>query len=186
MLFINIINEIFRALPLLSSIIFGIIYFITKDLYMFYIFIGTLISGIITDIFKNLIFKYIEILLSYYNFNTVKSILGTFERPCGAKNCGNFYINETNFSYTKGMPSGHCILAGYLSIYMYYYIINKYKIDKKKHNYVLLLCVLFIFYIMHTRILFGCHTLEQTIVGGIIGMFLGHYYYLLSNKIINK
>lgn len=186
MLLINIINELFRALPILSSIIFGIIYFITKDIYMFYIFIGTFVSGIITDFFKNFVFKYIENLLSYYNFNTIKSILGTFERPYGAKNCGNFYINETNFSTTRGMPSGHCILAGYISIYMYNYILNKYKIDKTKKNYVLLICVLFTFYTMHTRILFGCHTLEQTILGSMIGIIVGHYYYLLSDKLINK
>ena len=186
MLLFNIINELFRALPLLSSVIFGLIYFITKDIYIFYIFIGTLLTSIITNISKNIIFKYIEVFLSYYNFNTIKSILGTFERPLGAKNCGNFYINETNFSTTKGMPSGHSILAGYISIYMYYYIINKYKIDKKKHNYVLLLCISFTFYIMYTRILFGCHTIEQTIIGGIIGIIVGHYYYLLANKLINK
>jgi len=186
MLLLNIINELFRALPLLSSLIFGIIYFITNDIYMLYIFIGTYITSITTHLCKNLIFKYIEIFLSYNNFNTIKSILGSFERPINAKNCGNFYINETNYSTSKGMPSGHCILAGYISIYMYYYIINKYKIDKKKHNYILLLCVSFTFYTMYTRVLFGCHTLEQTIIGGIIGMILGHYYYLLSNKLINK
>ena len=186
MLFINIINELFRALPLLSFIIFGIIYFITKDLNIYNIFIGTLLVNVIIYILKNFIFKYIEFFLSYYNFNNIKSILGTFDRPFGAKNCSNFYENETNFSYTKGMPSGHCILAGYISIYMYHYILNKYKIDKTKHNYILILCILFTFYTMHTRILFGCHTLEQTIIGAIIGIILGHYHYILSNNLINK
>ena len=94
---------------------------------MLYIFIGTYITSITTHLCKNLIFKYIEIFLSYNNFNTIKSILGSFERPINAKNCGNFYINETNYSTSKGMPSGHCILAGYISIYMYIYINNNLK-----------------------------------------------------------
>ena len=61
MLLFNIINELFRALPLLSSVVFGLIYFITKDIYIFYIFIGTLLTSIITNISKNIIFKYIEV-----------------------------------------------------------------------------------------------------------------------------
>ena len=75
------------------------------------------------------------------------------------------------------MPSGHSILAGYISIYMYYYLINKYKIEKKNHNYILIFSILFTFYTMYTRILFGCHTIQQTILGAAIGVFIGHYYY---------
>lgn len=68
---------------------------------------------------------------------------------------------------------------------MYYYLIKKYKIEKNKQKYILIYCILFVFYTMHTRIIFGCHTLQQTIVGAAIGCLLGHYYYLLCNKIIN-
>ena len=50
---LNIINELFRALPLLSSLIFGIIYFKTNDLYMLYIFIGTFLTSITTYLCKN-------------------------------------------------------------------------------------------------------------------------------------
>jgi len=185
MLLFNIINELFRGLPFFSPIIFFVIFLVKKDIYMFYIFIGTFFIGCITQICKTVIFKYIEFFISYYKLVSIKSILGSFERPPNAKNCGSFYENETNFSYTRGMPSGHSILAGYISIYMYYYIIDKYKIDKSKHNYILLYCILFTSYTMYTRVLFNCHTLQQTIMGAIIGAFIGHYYYLLSKKFIN-
>lgn len=185
MILINVINELFRALPILSSSIFFIIFLIKKDIYMLYIFIGTLLLGCVTHISKNIIFKYIETLILNYRFNFIKSILGPFERPLNAKNCGNFYISEKNFSYTPGMPSGHSILAGYISIYMYYYLINKYKIHKSKYNITLSFCILFTFYTMYTRVLFNCHTIQQTIIGAMIGIIIGHYYYLLSKKLIN-
>ena len=47
------------------------------------------------------------------------------------------------------------------------------------------MCLLFTFYTMYTRILFGCHTFQQTIVGSIIGSVYGYYYYKLSYKFIN-
>ena len=131
-MFINILNELFRALPILASVISFILYFIINDLFIFYLFIGTLLSGILTTFLKDIIFLNIEKFLLYYNCYTIKNILGIFERPPGAKNCGSFYIDEFNFSKSRGMPSGHSILAGYISIYMYYYLINKYKIEKKK------------------------------------------------------
>ena len=111
--------------------------------------------------------------------------MGIFERPHGAKNCGSFYIDEFNFCTSRGMPSGHSILAGYISIYMYYYLKNKYKIEKKNHNYILIFSILFTFYTMYTRVLFGCHTIQQTILGAAIGVFIGHYYYFLCDKFIN-
>ena len=84
------------------------------------------------------------------------------------------------------MPSGHSLLAGYISTVLYYYLINKYNIKKKsKKNYILMLCLIFTFYTMHTRILFGCHTFQQTVIGTIIGMIYGHYYYKISHKLTN-
>ena len=58
-MFINILNEIFRALPVLSSFISFILYFINNDLIIFYLFIGTLLSGILTTFLKDIIFFFI-------------------------------------------------------------------------------------------------------------------------------
>ena len=80
---------------------------------------------------KDILFKYIEYIINYYKFYKLKSICGTFERPPNAKNCGILYINEKNFSYERGMPSGHSLVAAYLATCLYFYIIDKYKIKKK-------------------------------------------------------
>ena len=38
------------------------------------------------------------------------------------------------------------ITIGYISIFLYYYLINKYKIQKKNKNKLLIICFLFINY----------------------------------------
>ena len=186
MLLFNILNELFRALPIISFFLSITLYLITKNLFILYIFIGIILCSIITYFLKNILFKFFKSFILYYNFNYIKRILGPFERPPNAKNCDNFYINQTNFSYTSGMPSGHSILAGYLSVFIYYYLVNKYKIKQENQKYIFMFSILFVFYTMYTRILFECHTLQQTIIGSIIGVILGHYYYMLSNKLINN
>jgi membrane-associated phospholipid phosphatase len=174
------INEIFRSIPVLIPISIFIYYFICKEIIILLFGIGLLTNSFITYIMKNIIFKYIEYFLNNYKLNKIKSILGSFSRPDGAKNCGCFYIDEYNFSSTRGMPSGHCILAGFCSIFVWHYLIHKYKIEKYNHNKLLLFCLFFTFYTNYTRIHFGCHTVQQTIIGTFIGMIFGHYYFLLS------
>lgn len=186
MFIISIINEIFRALPLIGPIFLFLFYFCKNDLILLYILIGSILIIFINFIMKDIIFKYIESIINYYNLNKIQNILGIFDRPNNAKNCGIFYVNEENLSYERGMPSGHSLLAGYIGIVLYYYLIDKYKIKKKEEqNNLLIICLLFIFYTMYTRILFGCHTFQQTIIGCIIGIIYGHYYYKFSYKFID-
>ena len=56
---------------------------------------------------------------------------------------------------------------------------------KKNNTNLFTICLLFTFYTMYTRILSGCHTLQQTIIGCIISTIYGYYYYNLSYKFIN-
>ena len=83
------------------------------------IFMGSIFILFINFIMKDIIFKYIEYIINYYNFTNLKLICGTFERPPEAKNCGIVYLNEKNFSYERGMPSGHSLVAAYLATCLY-------------------------------------------------------------------
>ena len=76
------------------------------------------------------------------------------------------------------MPSGHSIVAMTTSIFWSLYILDNFpdnfnrKISLLTLNSVgILICL--------SRILLNCHTLEQTIIGGIIGSILGRYGYKL-------
>ena len=80
------------------------------------------------------------------------------------------------------MPSGHSIIAGFFSIFIFHHINNTYNISKDKQLELLLYCFIFTTYTMYSRILFGCHTLQQTIIGAFIGIIYGHIFYTLNYK----
>jgi len=180
---INIINEIFRSIPVTLPILTYIFYIITDDKLIFYLACGMVITQFLVPYIKNIFSYFYFILISNINKNIELPILGRFSRPDGATNCGSFYKSPDNIATTSGMPSGHSILAGFTSIFLYYYLIDKYKIKKEYHDKLLLVCLLFTFYTMYTRILFNCHTIQQTICGSLLGILSGHYYYKLIIKL---
>lgn len=186
-IFINhrsFLNDFFRSIPFTLPFIVGAFFIFSNDPYLFYFVCGMIICQLFSPYIKH-IFTFIELNIIKYNHNDIP-IIGRFIRPQGANNCGSFYKSPDNISTTSGMPSGHSILAGFTSIYLYYYLIDKYKIKKQYHDILLIICLLFTVYTMYTRILFNCHTIQQTIIGAIIGMIYGYYYYIFINKILQK
>ena len=179
----NSINEIFRSIPVTLPLLTFVFALITKDKVIFYFACGMTITQMLVRHIKNIFLYFYSILISNTNKNIELPILGRFSRPDGANNCGSFYKSPDNISTSSGMPSGHSILAGFTSIFLYYYLIDKYKIKKEYHDKLLLVCLLFTFYTMYTRILFNCHTIQQTICGSLLGILFGHYYYKLIIKL---
>ena len=143
MVLISIVNELFRGLPALGPSFLLIYYNYNNDIMLLYIFMGSIFILFINFIMKDIIFKYIEYIINYYNFTNLKLICGNFERPPQAKNCGIVYLNEKNFSYERGMPSGHSLVAAYLATCLYFYIIHKYKIKKK----IIQIYLLYVYYL---------------------------------------
>ena len=141
----NIVNEMFRSIPTTLSILTFIIYIITHDKFLFYLAFGMVVTQYFVKSIKNIFSHFYSIFINT-NKNTNLPILGRFSRPNGATNCGSFYKSPNNLSTSSGMPSGHSILAGFTSIYLYYYLIDKYKIKKHFHDKLLITCLLFTFY----------------------------------------
>ena len=82
------------------------------------------------------------------------------------------------------MPSGHSMLTAFVCVFLYYYIIDFYNIKDEYKIYVLSICLFITLYMMYTRVLMNAHTIQQTIVGSLIGYFLAYYYYIyIKNKI---
>jgi membrane-associated phospholipid phosphatase len=186
----SLLNKFFRNIPFNSPIIIFILYYFTKKIELFNLFIGTLIINFISvPLFKQIF----SILLDLYSNYIIKDstnnelpFIGLITRPSGAKNCGCFYIDENNYSTSSGMPSGHSMLIGFICIYIYYFIKNSYKnnINLNYSNHIILILVLILItsYMMYTRVMLGCHTIEQTIMGVLIGGILGYYYYKYFSK----
>ena len=110
-------------------------------------------------------------------------ILGRGKRPDGAKYCGCF-ITESNLdgvSNSFGMPSGHSISAASMFAFWYLYFqehTKELKLRRRQQVILGLICAAVII----SRVYLGCHTVQQTIVGTLIGMGLG----ILGYKIFYK
>jgi membrane-associated phospholipid phosphatase len=153
------------------------------------------------NILLNFIIK--QIIKFIYNKLGVKTLplLGTGIRPKGAFNCGLTQSNIKQVSHTFGMPSGHSQSAWFLFGFMLLYLLDTMKhidnnnspktplINSVKKPWtaitILLLLGLCVF-ISVSRVYVGCHTIQQVVVGGILGFMFGTLSYLLVKRIVEK
>ena len=150
------IDGFLRVYPLLIIFYVVIAYFINNNNTNKLFFIFTLFNILSNNILKNVIFKN---LMGDKNYEWI----GTGKRPDGAKNCGLFKSDKMSTSY--GMPSGH----SQHSIAFPTFILFNSLTDNKYVIYILYLIGIGVLY---SRIYYKCHTIQQVIVGGLIG-FVG-------------
>ena len=180
----SLLNSVFRSVPFTLPILIIIHYYFYKNIYIFYLFCGTIIINYLcVPLLKKLCIPLGNYLSHIYNTEDLPFI-GRFTRPIGATNTGCFYISDTNYTSTSGMPSGHCMLTTFTCVYLYYYIIDEYKISKQNKPILFCLMLGISIYMAYTRILMNCHTIQQTIIGSFIGFILAYYYYFYIK--INK
>ena len=105
-------------------------------------------------------------------------LLGLGRRPDNAKYC-NAFITESNLngvSNSYGMPSGHALIAGMTFTFWLQYIREHTKDEKlRRRQYVLL--ALICGAVIISRFYLGCHTIQQSILGALIGGGLGFVGY---------
>ena len=166
-----------RAYPLIIISASFINYFLTNDIDLLMLAIALLVNDGINFILKYWIVKPLV-------GNKKLFLLGTGRRPDGAKNCSPFLEPNAKPSNSYGMPSGHSQSAVFFSTYV---IMNL--IDSNVIMYEKILGVnVFIFLalgVMYSRIYLKCHTVQQVIVGGLIGLGLGFLYYENQEKLKN-
>ena len=145
----------------------------------FYLFIVYCLVVISNLILKNIIVK------PLYNLFNLKSlpILGIGARPTNAESCHLVLDNILSLSY--GMPSGHSQIVWAVATYILYKIItnwyNNYKYNKdimiSGYVWLVISCIIILvcaIYISYSRVYIeGCHTIQQIIIGGIIGIVFG-------------
>ena len=196
-----------KLLPVLARIspiiyiILGLINCIVNPTYnASYIFIIILALFPINWVIKHLI------VLPLYNVlgKTTIPIIGLGKRPQGATSCNIILELDNKIATSFGMPSGHSQMAWTLGTYLICRIINnwynkEYNKEKEGKNktestvlgYIwLILSVLIILtiiiYISYSRVYIdGCHTIQQVIIGGLLGVGSGVLIWYYENDAVN-
>lgn len=72
-----------------------------------------------------------------------------------------------------GMPSGHAQASFFITVFIYLSL---------KHTNLLYLCILFSLLICYQRVKFNFHSIEQVVVGSIVGSAFGYLVYQLARE----
>jgi membrane-associated phospholipid phosphatase len=189
-----------KLLPVLARlspiiyIILGLLNCIVNPTYnAFYIFVIILALFPINWIIKHLI------VLPIYNLlgKTTIPIIGLGKRPQGATSCNIILELDNKIATSFGMPSGHSQMAWTLGTYLICRIINNWNSKEKNKTetmvlgYIwLILSVLIILmsmiYISYSRVYIdGCHTIQQVIIGGLLGAGSGVLIWYYEDDAVN-
>jgi len=121
----------------------------------------------------------------FYKFiskNDTIPILGKGSRPIQNLFCNSLFQTDNNGHKTKtffkffGMPSGHAQTSTVFFTSMTLYLLDNYGYNRQTYLQILFLFVITIG-VTVSRVLNDCHTIQQTIVGNIIGVLIGYYGY---------
>jgi membrane-associated phospholipid phosphatase len=189
-----------RASPVLLVIIALLNCIVNPCYNAFYLFIMLIALFPINWIIKHWIFKPIY---TFFKTETLP-ILGIGKRPpeC-AMNCNCNYILDNIVLSQFGMPSGHSQIIWTVGIYIICKIFDKWKNKNNDEinleyleylyylnylDYIWLIIVCFIIlsmvYVSYSRVYIEeCHTLQQVIVGSVLGIISGFIIYYFENYI---
>ena len=154
--------------------------------------ISSLFGGIILNKPIGLVFLVVVIIGNLIN-RIMKSIIRQ-PRPKGAKNC-KLYVTCTDIiAKSYGMPSGHSqsmgVILGFWLCYIWYdKLIKDDKKDKQSNvsKYIgTLLLTATCLWVPYTRIVIGCHSVIQVIIGFITGLCIGISSYVIYDNHIKS
>ena len=117
--------------------------------------IAYIINSCSNIVLKDLVFKPI---MGNKNY----PIIGIGKRPEQSKNCDMFIDNK---SY--GMPSGH---AQAISFFLVHELLSN------KNKYYKLILTIVSIYMIYSRVKVKCHTVQQVLIGSLIGAFFVYLY----------
>jgi membrane-associated phospholipid phosphatase len=164
-----------RGYPLIILFSLFMSYFMTHKIDFLIFGIALSISSLLNQLLKEFVFNPIM-------KENLFPILGKGTRPEGAQDCSNFIDPENRISSSYGMPSGHAQTATFFATYFILMIINER--SSKNIKILKIITVLIITgIIMSSRVYLGCHTIQQVVVGGIIGGLLGYLFFANMDKI---
>ena len=169
-----------RAFPLITIVSPLLCYFLTNEVDLLLLSVTLLLNDGLNHFLKYSIVRPIM-------GNKKYGILGSGARPQGAKDCGLFVGCKDPLSKKEsyGMPSGH---SQNVMLFSTYAILTLMKGDHtdtmKKIGYVFFSSLAV--GIMYSRVYLKCHTVQQVIVGGLLGLILGYIYFHKKDEIKKK
>jgi membrane-associated phospholipid phosphatase len=146
------------------------------------LFIGLLIIERMSIYLKLYIFKPL-----FLKFGDIRDgihylpLLGRGERPDSACDCGMFLTGTTKKNISWGFPSGHSLIAGFITGFGVTYVyINKLQQNKMLSLIAIMVFVLISVVSVYARVKIAqCHTWQQGIFGNMLGIIFGYLYYKL-------
>lgn len=183
-----------RATPATYILVVILLFLGNPNKVTLYLLICYLVLTLSVPILKEIIFKPIYILLGKRDGKL--PLLGYGIRPSGATDCGSFLKFDHKLATSFGMPSGHSqltwIVATYLLCHLYFNRNNLFndnqKLRQHRDKLNILFCITIILFslsVSYSRVYIEfCHTLEQVIIGGLIGIFMGGTIFYIQKKYI--
>ena len=177
------IEGILRAYPVIMMYSTLLLYIMTSDFDYLYLFFALWIGEGINYNLKYNFFRPI--------FGDNIPFLGRGARPYGAKQCGLFLSKKQKKKLTSyGMPSGHSQNAALFSTFLILKLLNN------KSNISNLIKIAYItiwgLSVMISRWVFKCHTVQQILIGAMLGSFFGfsafkikdYVFFVVKNSLI--
>jgi len=93
-------------------------------------------------------------------------------RPKGAYGC-NLWCTDGNQEGRPGMPSGHSVMATFFAGYYF---------NETNIIWIKVILILFAASIMYSRYTKRCHSVEQIVVGGIVGLVMSQVVKISANQ----
>jgi membrane-associated phospholipid phosphatase len=168
-----------RLTPFTIPFIYLMLFIVTWDLRNLYI-VGLVFFNMILN---SLLKHGIRGIYKLINTESIH-ILGRGYRPLGAKSCSVSGSNKMGVSsQTFGMPSGHAQIIWSLAAYYIFYLYDAYKYTNKFkiiYPVAVIAIILTATFVSYSRVVLGCHTPQQIILGGVIGFGIGSIAYYIE------
>jgi len=139
---------------------------------------------------KNIVFKPL-----YKYFPQLEtSFLNRGVRPNGAKSCGVSLTKHDELAFSFGMPSGHSQITWTFTTYFICILcqtpLNLFSniptIEYLARCMLAIVLIVGSLYISYSRFTIeGCHTVQQVILGGFIGVVIGYLGFVYENRIMS-
>lgn len=193
--------SILRATPSTYFVLVIVFFLLKPSKLSLYLLISYSILLVSSNIFKNISEKFYELTVGK---NNPFWILGLGRRPDGATDCGSFLKFDKKPAGSYGMPSGHSMITWaimtYLLLCLYEHthlntndtieilgeFTNNKEISKTYTNLVIIILIIFAIMVSYSRVTVeNCHTVQQVIIGGIIGVVMGGIIYFVQRHILD-
>jgi len=139
---------------------------------------------------KNIVFKPL-----YKTFPQLEtSFLNRGVRPNGAKSCVVSLTKHDKLDFSFGMPSGHSQITWTFTTYFICILCQTHlnlfsnipAIEYLVRCMLVIALIMISLYISYSRVAIeGCHTVQQVILGGMIGGVIGYLGFVYENRIMS-